>query len=127
MTDSVWNLNTSHSTVNNDGEKVKKEDAVKETNKCVSFQDYYQSRSISEKNHSNQKNVTKDHVLKEQNASIKYQRMEGLTLDKQLTILIGLLMTFLVSSLFFYFRLDSLENQLLFHSSKLTHSFVTIN
>ena len=67
------------------------------------------------------------YVLKEQNASIKYQRMEGLTLDKQLTILIGLLMTFLVSSLFFYFRLDSLENQLLFHSSKLTHSFVTIN
>ena len=60
VSDSVWNLNTSHLTVNNHEEKVKKEDAVKEANKCVNFQDYYQSRAISDKKHSNQKNVAKD-------------------------------------------------------------------
>jgi hypothetical protein len=126
VSDSVWNLNMSHSTVNHDEEKVKKEDTVKEANKCVSFQDYVQSKSKTDKKHRNQKNVTKENILKEQNAPIKGTRMEVLTLDKQITILMGLLITFLVSSLFFYFRLDSLENQLLFHSSKLTHSFVTI-
>lgn len=111
MIDSVWNLNTSHSVIQNENE----------TSKCANFPEFDQNRTHSHKKHHRNKVKRKTSTIRvpETQNPLKKQL---LTFEKLIIISMVLFVIFLVFSMYFYNKLDTLEHQLMSQYGSYIHS-----